>query len=43
MGYFQAGTLLESRATTLLKSSPVGEDETSKILHAGANEDAEHL
>jgi len=43
MGYFQAGTLLESRATTLLKSSPVGEDETPKILHAGANEDAEHL
>jgi len=42
MGYFQAGALLESRATTLLKSSPIDDHGTPEVLHVGANEDTEN-
>ncbi|KMT52963.1 site-specific integrase [Pseudomonas fildesensis] len=42
MGYFQAGALLESRATTLLKSSPIDDHGTPEGLHVGANEDTEN-
>ncbi|NVZ64365.1 site-specific integrase [Pseudomonas gingeri] len=38
MGYFQAGALLESRATTLLKSSTVDDQEPPKGEHIGATE-----
>lgn len=36
MGYFQAGALLESRATTLLNSSTVDDQEPPKDEHIGA-------
>lgn len=38
MGYLQVGTLLESRATTLLKSSLVSEEDTPEALHVATNE-----
>lgn len=38
MGYLQVGTLLESRATTLLKSSFVSEEDTPEALHVATNE-----
>ncbi|MEA9991593.1 MULTISPECIES: site-specific integrase [Pseudomonas] len=41
MGYFQAGALLESRATTLLKSSTVDDQEPPKGKQIGATEATE--
>ncbi|WP_460149229.1 site-specific integrase [Pseudomonas sp. H1_A03] len=41
MGYFQAGALLESRVTTLLKSLTVDDQEPPKGEHIGATEATE--
>jgi integrase len=42
MGYFQAGAILESRATTLLKSSTSAHEEITEGLYVGAHENTEH-